>query len=339
MSKRPHNEATVATIFSLPSPLLRSIALFIGTTKEEDGGAETMASLLFTSSVSPSILFVGSGNFTFESSVSHLRSHKKGVYGAFNHHHHHQSQTDDAGPHLCATSYDSLDDLHQKYGKEEMDITLSILSKNNAKILHGINAQNINEEMAAEATTTGSTTTSSSTTTTTSTSSTSTSTSSSTTTQQKYDLIVFNFPKVAVTSLEEFRIAGRVPRNRYLIASFLRTASQILNKNGHIIIAQKTGHPYRCWTCTSAAKWVMDIEVVVNSEKSGSESGSGSGNRSGSDSLAAAAAADSALQLTHITRLPFLKHIFCYYRAANVSPEGSLKRRKVGFNTVSADGR
>lgn len=314
MSKRPHNEATVATIFSLPSPLLRSIALFIGTTKEEDGGTETMASLLFTSSVSPSILFVGSGNFTFESSVSHLRSHKKGVYGAFNQHHHHQSQTDDTGPHLCATSYDSLDDLHQKYGKEEMDITLSILSKNNAKILHGINAQKINEEMAAATTTTGRTTTG----------------SSSTTTQRKYDLIVFNFPKVAVTSLEEFRIAGRVPRNRYLIASFLRTAGQILNKNGHIIIAQKTGHPYRCWTCTSAAKWVMDIEMMVSSEKT----------RSGSDSLAAAAAAsDSALQLTRITRLPFLKHIFCYYRAANVSPEGSLKRRKVGFNTVSTDGR
>jgi hypothetical protein len=191
--KRAHHEAAPKTIFSLPPHLLRTIALLIGTTKERGHHPETLANLLFAASVSPSVLIVGSGNFTFESSVSNLRSQTKGIYGAFN------SRTGSTASHFCATSYDSLDDLHRKYGREEMDTTLSSLSDNEAEILFEIDATRVDEEMAAAA------------------SSSSSSRSTNLSTPRRYDLIVFNFPKVAVTSREEFQVAGRVPRNRYLI--------------------------------------------------------------------------------------------------------------------------
>ena len=43
--------------------------------------------------------------------------------------------------------------------------------------------------------------------------------------------------------------------------------------------------------------------------------------------------------LSYMTKVPFVQQIYKDYRAANVSPAGSLKRRKVGFNTVSLDGK
>ena len=187
-----------------------------------------------------------------------------------------------------ATSYDSLLALHSKYGQPEIAQTLTRLTDNHVIVRHNIDATQLNVGLDG----------------------------------QTFDLVVFNFPKVGATSLEEYRIAGRVPRNRYLIASFLVAAAKVLTPHGSVVVAQKSGHPYRCWTCTSATHWASQVRRRALL-------------RSGNSTAALVAEA----RLTYQSCSPFIQSIFKEYRSANVSPAGSGRRRKFGFGTVALDGK
>jgi hypothetical protein len=295
----------LSKFLSLPPPLLQRIYFYVGTTQiptnpqQPSSPAETLAALLYTRSVSPRILVVGSGNFTFPAAIARLRAQSKGIYGAFN-----VSSTTE--PTLYATSYDSLAELHTKYGAADITTTLSTLSHNQAVVRHSIDATTLTLGLD----------------------------------NQRFDLVVFNFPKVGATTLEEFKIAGRVPRNRYLIASFLVAAvTHVLAPRGSIVVAQKTGHPYRCWTCTSATKWAAQVQQsrVQPSLGSGGAGGGGGGGGTTINTPALPLAAQATL--TYHSCAPFVQDIFPGYRSANVSPEGSKKRRKKGFGTVALDGK
>ena len=293
----------LSKFLSLPPPLLQRIYFYVGTTQiptnpqQPSSPAETLAALLYTRSVSPRILVVGSGNFTFPAAIARLRAQSKGIYGAFN-----VSSTTE--PTLYATSYDSLAELHTKYGAADITTTLSTLSHNQAVVRHSIDATTLTLGLD----------------------------------NQRFDLVVFNFPKVGATTLEEFKIAGRVPRNRYLIASFLVAAvTHVLAPRGSIVVAQKTGHPYRCWTCTSATKWAAQVQQSRVQPSLGSGGGGGGGGGTAINTPALPLAAQATL--TYHSCAPFVQDIFPGYRSANVSPEGSKKRRKKGFGTVALDGK
>ena len=281
----------------LPNHILKQIALFIGTTKSNNS-SETTAALMYTKSVSPNILIVGSGNFTFPNSLAYLRSQTKGIYGTFNQ----TTSSSSSSSQLYATSYDSLTDLHAKYGESNISNTLSSLSNYNAITKHNIDATALNLSDFNGV---------------------------------KFDLIIFNFPKVASTSLEEFRIAGRVARNRYLIAAFLHSAASLLSSKGMISIAQKEGNPYKCWTCKQATEWVSNVQhyqsrTLLNSSSNKSSSSSSSSNSN--------TAVIRNVHYLHAST-PFTHEIFRDYDTANVSPEGSKKRCDKGFGTTSKDGK
>ena len=189
---------------------------------------------------------------------------------------------------LCATSYDSRAALEMKYGVSAVGATLGQLSADvGVRVVHGVDATAMDAGAIGDG----------------------------------YDLIVFNFPKVDATTREEFRIAGRVPRNRYLIAGFLVSAARLLNeKTGTILIAQKMGHPYRCWTCTQAVGWAAEVDALRR-RRCGAEGGG----------------VDTVRRLAYGFNMPFVQGIFPGYKCANVSPEDGGRRRK-GFSVKGADG-
>ena len=193
-----------------------------------------------------------------------------------------------ASPVLCATSYDSRAALEMKYGVSAVGATLGQLSADvGVRVVHGVDATAMDAGAIGDG----------------------------------YDLIVFNFPKVDATTREEFRIAGRVPRNRYLIAGFLVSAARLLNeKTGTILIAQKMGHPYRCWTCTQAVGWAAEVDALRR-RRCGAEGGG----------------VDTVRRLAYGFNMPFVQGIFPGYKCANVSPEDGGRRRK-GFSVKGADG-
>ena len=221
------------------------------------------------------------------------------MYGTFN-----QTNNDTC---FYATSYDSSNQLYDKYGRDETtNILNAISSTDEATVRHNIDATKLH--------------------------------SSNYFNSQKFDLIVFNFPKVGTTSLEEFQIAGRVPRNRHLIASFLVSAKHILKPNGAVVIAQKIGQPYRCWSCTSATKWAEQVQQRMKRNNVFNNTSLNSSSSSSSEASTNSVAPSFAATLAYHSCSAFQPSIFPSYRSANVSPAGSGRRKK-GFRTVAADGK
>ena len=241
-SNTRRKRAPLAGLGSLPGFLLRRILLAAGHDNALLAG-------IYARRCSPRVLIVGDGDFSFARALTRIRARRKGLFGLCNNL---VCNTRDVGacgvgegnnvicssdcggsgsssgpnkdssssssssssvatppPMLCATSYDSRADLEKKYGSAGIGSILRQLDEDaGVRVVHGVDATDMDAGAIGDG----------------------------------YDLIVFNFPKVDATSREEFRIAGRVPRNRYLIAGFLVSAARLINeKTGTVMIAQKIG--------------------------------------------------------------------------------------------------
>ena len=159
-------------------------------------GNSPLLAAVYARRCSPRVLIVGDGDFSFARALAKVRARRKGLFGLCNAigavkeasgsmsiAAARRAQRDSA-PFLCATSYDTQEDLERKYGAGAIGTTLGDLAAEpEVRVVHGVDATNVDASVLGDG----------------------------------YDLILFNFPKVNATTREEFRIAGRVPRNRYLI--------------------------------------------------------------------------------------------------------------------------
>merc|ERR1711920_286007 len=71
----------------------------------------------------------------------------------------------------------------------------------------------------------------------------------------RFDRIVFNFPLLPVTAHGTMRSADVHLANRANLASYLRTAPALLQKDGLVLIASKDCFPYSWWRIEALPTW------------------------------------------------------------------------------------
>ncbi|KAI8616555.1 hypothetical protein BC830DRAFT_1117637 [Chytriomyces sp. MP71] len=138
-----------------------------------------------------SILLVGEGNFSFANALLST------VYVQ-------------APENMTATSFDSLDVVHEKYPDAEAFI--ENLTESGALVLHDVDASKLSKTKSLKG--------------------------------RKFDVIAFNFPHVGAGIKDQDR---NIMENQKLIASFITSALAFLEPNGEIHIALKDSHPYTNW--------------------------------------------------------------------------------------------
>ena len=162
--------------------------------------SRTIESGIYWQTSGESILTCGDGDFTFSLSLSNDASFK--------------TRTEETGFCMTATSHETRESVLKTYG-DPTDRTLRILEENGAKVIHGVDATDLESVIELR--------------------------------EKKFDKIIWNFPCVGQgLSAGADGQSSEMEENKQLIMNFFRSASNFLNTNGEIHIAHKTIEPF-CW--------------------------------------------------------------------------------------------
>jgi len=120
------------------------------------------------------------------------------------------------GKKLTATSYDSYQELVEKYPESEE--ILKTLKEIDTEIQHGVDATNLQSTLKGS-------------------------------TDNKYDRIIFQFPLVHPNETREDYVSqgSDLFRNRRLVRNFIKSSAPLLTEKGQIHITSKDVNPYNLW--------------------------------------------------------------------------------------------